>query len=340
MSSIPVMQRLLTDSVVVLPLDDLQAHDQVQDILLDICELKDPVLAVSELEFPLTENDRAQIVMGGFGATGLPSLSHMPRIRALRQAVYSRIAPMLAQIHPNRRLELLFDRFSIRRKGTSVTPESWHRDNGPKSDGDIIYGGWINLDKPGSPSQQFSCIPGDINDDNMQGFAKFDKANQSVLDAAAGGPIQVPSGAIILFDQKIAHKITGGNGKNPTSYRMYFGWRITDDSIPLYDKATIIRDQTVPPLPSGQKAPMYSPNHWSVFQKRVRDFSETFHPEFLELKKSIHGNGMVVARFMPGLVATGYAYEPYSQQEIDIFYPQLLSSVSESKEPPLKRSKH
>ena len=55
-------------------------------------------------------------------------------------------------MHPGRQLELLFDRFSIRRVGTATSAESWHRDVGGKAPGDIIYGGWLNLDLRGSLS--------------------------------------------------------------------------------------------------------------------------------------------------------------------------------------------
>jgi hypothetical protein len=314
------MENLLTMSVAVIPLHDLNAHKSVANILLDIREIKNLNKAIADLNYPISPEHPTQIVLGGYGATGLPSLSHQPRIRALRQAVYYRIAPQLANIHPNRRLELLFDRFSIRRKGSSVSGESWHRDVGPKSEGDIIYGGWLNLDPPGSPPQYFSCIPGNVLSADIQditGFATFDKTLFPELNAAVSR-IAVPPGCIILFDQTIAHKITGAKTKE-TSYRLYFGWRITDSTVPLHDKASIISQQLMPPLPSGQKAPMYGRLHWSNWKPRVIEFTELFKPEFLEKTSGI------ISKFMPGLVETGHAFEPYTQEESDIFYPQLLS---------------
>lgn len=344
------MQNLINKSVAVFPLDDLKAHESVNGILLGIRELKDPSQAVEELKYPISYNSEknpllnphpAQIVLGGFGATGLPSLSHQPMIRALRQAVYSRIAPQLATIHPNRRLELLFDRFSIRRIGTSVSEESWHRDIGPKSKRDIIYGGWMNLDPPGSRSQYFSCVPGNIlpadlelNELENEGFAKFKKNDFPALNdafVASGGPIEVPPGSIILFDQTIAHKIAGGPPLKKNSFRLYFGWRITDEYLPLYDKDSIISGQLMPPLPSGQPAPMYAKLHWVNWRHRLLEFSATFKDEFLE--KTDKQRVGYVAKVMPGLVETGFAFDPYTEEESAIFYPEILE------EPRFKRQK-
>jgi hypothetical protein len=59
------------------------------------------------------------------------------------------------------KLQQLFDRLSQRRKGDRISGESFHRDESKKAPaGDIIFGGYINLDKPGSPPQFFSCVPG------------------------------------------------------------------------------------------------------------------------------------------------------------------------------------
>jgi hypothetical protein len=198
------MEALLTGGVAVVPLGDLNLHLHVASILLDTRELVDPAAAVADLSHPISDDHPAAFVLGGFGATGLPSHSHSPGIRALRGAVYPRIAPQLAAIHPGRRLELLFDRFGIRRVGTSTTAESWHRDVGEKAPGDVIYGGWLNLDPPGSPPQRFSCVPGNVlpPDADPRGFMKFAKTDYLGLNAAleaAGGPISVPPGFPSIF---------------------------------------------------------------------------------------------------------------------------------------------
>ena len=341
------MADLLTTGLTVIPLPGLNPHTEVHRILLDIREVHDPVAAYADLAYPIGPEHPAQIVLGGFGAAGLPSLSHHPAIRALRVGVYLRVAPQLAALHPGRHLELLFDRFSIRRVGTATSAESWHRDVGRKDPGDIIYGGWLNLDPPGSPPQRFSCVPGNVlpPDVDPRGFAKIPKAEHPELNAAlkaAGGPIAVPPGHIVLFDQTIAHKITGATA-GFTSYRLYFGWRITDSRTPLYPKDGIIREQLVPPLPSGQDSPMYAKLHWVNWRDRLLEFSTRFKPEFLDPNPKRAG---CVAPVLPGLVATGHAFSPYTTAERAIFYPQPLFPPAPClpvqppvPEPPAKRAR-
>lgn len=93
------------------------------------------------------------------------------------EIVHRHLLDRFSKTFPGKNLEMLFDRFAIRRKGTSTTGESWHRDVGKKLEGYIIYGGWINLDKTGCVPQKFSCIPKThiYEKDEKTGFVRFDK---------------------------------------------------------------------------------------------------------------------------------------------------------------------
>ena len=319
------MEALLTTGVTVLPLPkELRLHQYVPVLLGGMQEIVDPGQALQDLPWPISEAHPAQIVLGGFGATGCPSLTHHPAARELRQVVYEALWPHFVRVFPGRKLEVLPDRFSIRRAGTTIGAESWHRDVGPKVPGDVIFGGWVNLDPPGSPAQKFSCIPGNVlaSDVDPRGFAKFEKSDYPALEAAfkAVGPCAIPPGHIILFDQSIAHKITGSKASQ-TTYRQYFGWRITDAWSTAYDKAPFLEQQSMPPLPSGQIAPMYAKLHWVNWQDRLRDISTRFKPEYLEKEGPRAG---CVYRELPGLVATGHAFAPYTIEETELFFPRLL----------------
>ena len=334
------MDALLAHGIAVFPLPvDFALHAEVPAILGNLPELLDPLRARDDLAHPISDAHPSQVVLGGFGATGCPSLSHHPGIRTIRRKVYAVMREQFTQGCPGRRLEALFDRFGIRRKGTAVGAESWHRDVGPKAPGDIIYGGWVNLDPPGAPPQKFSCIPGNVLPPGVDplGFAKFKKPDYPALETAfrAVGSFAVPPGHLIVFNQSIAHKITGATAKF-TSYRLYMGWRITDRTEPVYDKRRVIQEQSMPPMPSGQAAPMYAKLHWVNWQDRLREFSTRFKSEFREGAESKRAG--CVFRELPSLGATGHAFPPYTEGDTAMFFPVLLEAhEAEQAEPPAKR---
>ena len=339
----PLVQEILKDGVVTFPIPSPSPlHSLVTDILHDTREYEKPSDNISHLGHPIDAAHPPAFVVGGFGALGTASSFHSPPVRDIRDQVYTAVKPFLVGAYPGRKLEVLFDRFSVRRIGTSNSGESWHRDLGNKQPGDIIYGGWLNLDPPGTPPQRFSCVKGNVIPADIpnpkKGFAPFDKEEKDRLNAdlATQGVIEVPPNHIILFDQSIAHKIQSGKNKR-TSYRLYFGWRITDSDTPLYDKDSIIDSQSVPPLPSGEPAPMYAKLHWINWKVDIlKPFSDSgFKPEFFDSTRPGY-----ISRFFPGLVELGLAFPSYTPSERAMFFPQplLLEAVS-SEEPPAKKQR-
>ena len=285
--------------------------------------------------------------LGGFGAMGTPSSFHHPEIRKARYSAYQQLVELFHMVHPGKNLQMLFDRFSQRRTGTSLTAESWHRDVGPFPHGDVVYGGWVNLDVAGSAPQSFSCIPGDViqDDDSCKsGFTRFDPKNKELMLALRSKRrvYTVPPSHAIIFNQTIAHEILKALCTHD-SYRLYIGWRITPDHVPFYDRlhdafvkakrkrasvplplAEIIQRQACPPLPSGQMPPMYAQLHMSYPQNRKRHlepFSAQFHDQYID---PTHGS--VVKRFFPPLQEAGLEpFAPYSEMDISILVPHRLS---------------
>ena len=130
--------------------------------------------------------------LGGFAALAIPSSFHDPLARSLRKHYKKALLPafrVIAKKNKLKNLEILYDRFMLRRPGQKPSKESWHRDitmitkkpivydvpqgkfallknakarkNLLKSTSDvigrndIILGGWINLD---DQDQFFSCV--------------------------------------------------------------------------------------------------------------------------------------------------------------------------------------
>jgi hypothetical protein len=219
------------------------------------------------------------LTLGGYGALAIPSSFHNPDIRFIRKKVYKLVKPQLKSLFPNHsHLELLFDRVSVRRIGTSTSAESWHRDICPNSlEDDIILGGWINLDPDGSPNQLFSCSPGTHKDelDNKTGFST------TKIVPTVKKIYEIPPGHIILFYQNILHEVKAQKSKFE-SHRLYLGWRLTNSEKPLFDDhSNIIDTQGVPKIPSGQIPPMYAKLHMVNHRHMVDEITNRIRPEYI-----------------------------------------------------------
>jgi len=331
---------------------------QTHGVVVVPCDVRFDLSAFVHEQREFKRSPPDALALGGFGAMGTPGSFHHPAIRQARLSAYHQLVGLFRLAHPGKNLQVLFDRFSHRRVGATITAESWHRDVGPYPKGDVVYGGWVNLDPPGSAPQAFSCVPGDVlpttdgaitaDDDanpSMQGFAPFDPADRAQLSAlrTKRHVLSIPPRHAILFNQTIAHEILRTVYK-ADSFRLYIGWRVTSDHVPFYDRlheaftqskrkrsnhnaplplAEILRRQACPPLPSGQMPPMYAQMHMSYPQNRKRHlepFSSQFRDNYLDPK---HGN--VVLRFFPPLQDVGLEpFAPYSEVDIAILMPHPL----------------
>jgi hypothetical protein len=268
-------------------------------------------------------------IMGGFGAYGNPTSFHHPEIRNIRSIIHSYMWNSFLNTFPGKKAELLIDRFSKRRTGTSTMAESWHRDITNSKNvliNDNIYGGWVNLDPPGSDAQGFSCVPGTHHDvTEKTGFVKF--TDEEIKDFKKRKTIfKIPPGHIIIFNQNIVHEVLPKKSIFD-SYRLYIGWRITDSSIPLYDNTKVIEDQGIIILPGGMKPPMYYGMHWMAHREKLIEWSRKVRPEFKEeklfKKEGIYFN--VVQQYMISLREAGLPLWPeYSDYEKLILKPQFL----------------
>lgn len=298
---------LIDNGVIVLP-----GPSNIRDGLIEFLE-------DNHVEF----KDGHPDVMGHFGAWGHPTSFHHPYIRDVRSKVYSYMAPTIKSLFPGKKIEMLFDRFSKRKAGTSTTAESWHRDISSSKnfkENDIIYGGWINLDKTKQKPQYFSCVPGThiYEKDKDKGFAVINKEQVAIYKQMKKDkiikPFEIHPEHLILFNQDIAHEVLSRKTKED-SYRLYIGWRITDDDKPLYDNLlTIIERQGIPTIPGGMLPPMYNAMHMINWNSRLIEFTERIKDEFI--------TGKYVMRHMISLKKSGLKMLPeYTPDEINILKP-------------------
>jgi hypothetical protein len=143
------------------------------------------------------------------------------------------------------------DRDFVRRKGTTVTEESFHRDESPQAKlkpGDEVFGCMLNL---GPTIQHFGCVPGTHKDlAPWLAFGGFERVD----DAAALGDFktratQVPymPGQAIIFFQHIVHYITKPTSaqKKMDRYRLLQGFYLMDGAEAPFDYTECIETQVL-----------------------------------------------------------------------------------------------
>ena len=302
-------------------------------------------------------------VLGGFGAFGNPSSFHSPIVRDIRAVALPVARRVFAQAYADSKsppvLEQLFDRVCLRTAGTKIPPESWHRDitppqvKLPSTDGKLaknptklpveeaqVFGGWINLNKPGQEAQQFIFVPGShisqATSTTATGFAPIAKEDHRELDAASV-TLDVPPGHLLIFFQHIVHKVAPVTYKN-SSLRLFTSWRLGGPMNPFFGEeysARIITNFESPVIPSGQRAPLYSANCLSIRNKKTVEWSKrAIHKSLLvqitPTKRSNKSPYTIAPRFLISLPKsfrkqTPLFFSPYSKYQLQALAPRFLS---------------
>jgi hypothetical protein len=312
------------------------------------------------IQFPEFIQHDGSYVMGGFGAYGNPASFHNPIVRELRMETTPHMTEFFKRqfqgAFPEETfyIERLFDRMCVRKTGTTIPKETWHRDLNPMTmvlvdkkeklytprSNEHIFGGWINLD---DTPQYFSCALSTHTDPivlkkgrSESGFTAQEKASHDIKPTK----VPVPPGHAVVFYQRILHQVAPHRYKQD-SFRQFQLFRIVCSSIvpePLFPRETIhkwIHDQATPLLPSGQHPPMFSSNHSSIYLFRDNqhdpiEFSKKIHPHCLKQQTCHSGKNKgrsytIVHRFMTSLREYGLPlYPSYKEEETKILFPQKL----------------
>lgn len=283
-------KELLTNGVAVIEL----RLPEKQEEFLNIDWLK-RIKQIQSRDFK-TKTPKNGYVLGAFGAFGNPASFHSKEIYVLRYIIFNKLRSFFKNLDSDRKLEMLFDRLAIRREGTTLGGETFHRDTCSIQDKeDKIYGGWINLDS--EETQYFSCVPGTH---ICKGRGGFEKIEGKFKDTKV--KIAVKPKNIIIFDQNIIHEIFSQKIKK-TNIRLYLGWRHTYSNVPLLNDPKdpqkninlILRDQIVPVLPSGDIPYMYSKQHPGLHRHMVIQLTKEIK-DFYKIENNKYENGYVIAR--------------------------------------------
>lgn len=267
-----------------------------------------------------TKNPEFGFVLGAFGAFGNPASFHSVEIYALRYILFHKLKHIFKSVDPSRKLEILFDRLAIRREGASIGGESFHRDTcSLQKDSDNIYGGWINLDD--TEIQYFSCVPGTH---TCAGRGGFERIQGDYKDTKIKIPVKPKQ--VLIFNQNIIHEIFKQKIKK-TNIRLYLGWRHTFADLPLLSDQrdpqkninTILRDQVVPVLPSGDVPVMYSKQHPGLHRHMVIKITEEIKDHY-KVNNAKYPGGKVISRSLVYPVSKVPIPDEYKK----IYYPTVI----------------
>ena len=231
------------------------------------------------------DNPQWRPVLGGFAALGNPSSFHHPFAQRMREVLmYEALKSDVLPVH-GRRVEKVFDRVTLRRKGQSPTAESLHRDEAmtAKPDDDV-FGGWVNLD---DTDQSFLCCPQTHREvSGSRGFAKINDKAQKDHYGTLLRRVRIPPGHLLVFYERLVHEVAKNTAASDM-YRVHCGFRITDETEPLFgDRLTRdwIETNAVPRIKSGQWPAVYPgayynfARHWGELPRWC---TETFVPACL-----------------------------------------------------------
>lgn len=275
---------------------------------------------------PEYKDDATDYVLGGFGALGNPSSFHNPTVRLLRLMAYWKTSEIFNSTNNSGyKYEMIPDRLLFRKAGLTPSRETWHRDLSPLAEADdIIYGGWINLNK--TANQHFSYIPqSHLKNSIGGGFSRLTNNKQDLNRLRK--VITIGPGQKLIFNQSIIHEVRSTR-LNFDMIRLFTAYRLTKSNNSLIpDIANKLVNQEPIPLKSGQQSPMYAKLHLVNHQQKLIDFStKNIKPSLLEQKKlSRHGIVKVVPRFMKGLQSLDIKkYQEYDSNELNLYTPHSL----------------
>ena len=146
--------------------------------------------------------------------------------------------------------------------------------------------------------------------------------------------MKFPLATSSYFLKYIVHEVIAAKQKKGVSIRLFTGWRTTASDVSVVENLdSLLEDQAVIPLKSGQFPPMYATLHWTNWVSKIEEFSKCLNPKCVEAKIMGSGNRKgsafsVVHRHMKSLKHYGFKrYPAYSARERSIHTPNKVWKV-------------
>tara|TARA_B100001287_G_C22680586_1_gene530129 strand:- start:1160 stop:2176 length:1017 start_codon:yes stop_codon:yes gene_type:complete len=282
-------------------------------------------------------------VMGGFSGLGNASSFHNPFVREIRAILYYDLYKeifgyILQELGGNYKFEQHFDRMMYRLSGVKPCSETFHRDESQGDLEDITFGGWLNIS---FVEENFSCVKFshvlDSEQKTQKGFNKFSKDQQKEFKAKSE-LVPIKPGQAIIFVENIIHEVLA-TAVMVDRCRLFIGFSITKRDAPLIaELESLIENQAIIPLKSGQIPPIYSPMHLCNHHEKLVDFTNGIK-DFIKVNhtfKSGKKQGITIKicpRYMPSLkeisklAGKNVLYEPYCIEEINMYRPMKMKRI-------------
>ena len=297
----------------------------------------------AEQSFPEFLPNANPYVLGGFAAYANPSSFHCPLVKELRKSTFEKVFKSqlfqnyLKEVRPDTykefRIEILFDRILHRFPGQQPNAETAHRDVTPgnflkEEDDDLLFGGWLNLTEHeqffvGKPGSHLGVKNTFEVSRAHQGFCTLDKKSDEYQEyQKTKQKFLVPPGHLINFPQHLIHEVLSKKSEHE-QFRLFFGWRLTKASTPLFpNKELVIDTLAVPQIPSGQIPAIFSSNHQSVFKNKPFNWTGIGGRNGTLLDWWNQTLKVPFKRRLDSLTEYGFEYPKYSLEE-----KQFLTSI-------------
>jgi hypothetical protein len=259
--------------------------------------------------------DSGNLSAGSFGAFAYASSYYCPAAVQADSTASKTLWPVLAHAAGALGLEyieLIPDRLCVRTK--PQPKESWHTDQstgGQRSD--VFYGGIYNLNH--EQSQVFTLVPGSHANCSTGGGQAFTpvKADKERF-ALRERTLSIPPGYLLLFNENIVHRVTGGKPKTPI-WRKFVAFRLTDSPTQWCpENSERVAQQAALVFKGGREAPMF-PKLWLTnWPGKLEAFSAMLRPEMVTKYKYLTGKKAGLEICLP-------KREPPSLTELHSRYP-------------------
>jgi hypothetical protein len=312
------------------------------------CILK-AILEAPEFAKPIALGEK--VVLGEVAYSNLNSLWYHPVVRHLMQDCFtSSIQQVFKDMDHSLFISSLVDRLMYRVKGqarSGLSTKKWHQDAAPGGKGNLVTGGWINLNL--TEAQVFKCIEGTHKEThpifqklvrsatNNEGFAKFSNEDMVFIQKNGGAvEVEIPPGYMLLFNEQMIHTVMPNLDLFRSStymLRLHVSFLISQSPRPLMDHTVLMecfRNQQMHPVRSGQDTVTFSTTHVRYHGEKIKELSKLYATHCLDDKGRVRQILPSMEEMMEKTNGAVQMHPSMTAEEMRIFTPRKIGAYLNS----------